>query len=883
MSAGLSSLISLGRSPRFRAAKSPALALLLASPRVDYSLAPRAINRRAKSARALDCARRALTLARAAARLDRTGLSDALAALALEDLGRDDEAAAWYAKAALRAPREGWIHLARAEALRRTGNLEGFAREATAAHYLDEGAGAFRFAVAGPRGQTVRQALNGASAYLKKHPRSAWALALRGDLKRFPEIGDFPGAVADFKAALRLAPREAWIHAYLSRALISTGDPKGALDAVRRAVALRPDCGWIRAWEGEVLRRKGSTREAVSSLNRAIKIDANYEFAWAWRGGAHRMLGHLKEAERDLTRAAELDPTYAWTFVERQLVRRARGHMKEALDDLEAARRLDPKSEFCERPEEASRAVAQLTAWLAKHPKDDRARAWLGRTRLVSGDFEGARRDLARARARAWHGEALAMLGRHQEAELEFSAALKTQPDHAEVLAQRGQSRLALGRTAQALVDLRAAAQREPRAAWIHAAHSEAALAAGRKAEAAAAFRRARGLAPSDIEKRARRLIEAGRHEEAAALCTRALVFEPKGRELLAVRAEAYRCLHRHAEAVADHDRLVALSKRDPQALLSRGAARRAARDYAGALSDARAARRQRPVSALILEAEALRNLGREREASAAAARACALEPRRAWAWVVRAKAALQDGDRLAARGYCEQALRLDATDAKALGWRAWVNIRLGAPERARGDARLARALSPDTAWLLAAEAEASRALGDHESARRLMAEAVRLDPRCSCGYDIIGDEPSSVREDHFHAWVYAWSAASQRAAGGVAAARADFAHALELDPGCSWARAWSGETSLAEGRPAAALADLDAALKADPRHADAWAWRGRALTDLGRKDEAVKSYRSALKLEPDHVWALIGLGVCLGTSHYLERARKLAPGLFNK
>ena len=221
-----------------------------------------------------------------------------------------------------------------------------------------------------PRGQTVSQALAGASAYLKKHPRSAWALALRGDLKRFPEIGDFPGAVADFQAALRLAPREAWIHAYLSRALISIGDPQGALGAVRRAVALRPDCGWIRAWEGEVLRRKGSAREAVRSLDRAIKIDGSYEFAWAWRGGANRLLGRLKEAERDLTRAIALDPSYAWSFVERQLVRRACGRINEALDDLEAARRLDPKSEFCARPDEAPRAIAQLSSWLAKHPKD---------------------------------------------------------------------------------------------------------------------------------------------------------------------------------------------------------------------------------------------------------------------------------------------------------------------------------------------------------------------------------------------------------------------------------------------------------------------------------------------------------------------------------
>lgn len=879
----LARLVSLGRSPRFRDAKSPALDLLLVSPRGDYAPAPRAINRRAKSARAKARARQALALAKSASRSDNTGLSDALAALALEDLGRDAEAASWYARASRRAPREGWLRLARAEALRRTGDLNGFVKEATAAHYLDEGAGAFRFAVAGPRGQTVRSALDGATAFLKKHPRAAWVLALRGDLKRFPEIGDFPGAVADFRAALKLAPREAWIHAYLSRALISIGDHAGALAAVKRASALRPDCAWILAWEGEVLRRAGDLKNALKRLDRSLALDENYEFAWAWRGGVNRLLKRFAAAEKDLSRAAELDPSYAWTMVERHLVRRARGNMAGALDDLDAARRHDPKSEFCSRPADAPAAIAQLRAWLKKHPKDARARAWLGRT---AGDRDELKRAVALSPSSGWIraflGEALAGLGLHAEAEAEFSAALKAEP-LAEARARRGQSRLALGRGAAALADLREAARLEPRAAWIHAAHSDAALSAGRKGEAKAAFLRARGLAPGDLENRVKRLTESGNHEEAAAQCTRALKFEPASRSLRAARAEAYRCLHLHDEAVKDHDVLVAQSKNDPEAVLSRGAAKRAAFDFKGALQDARACLKARPVSALILRSEALRNLGREPEALAAAARACSLDPKRAWAWVVRAKAALQYGDPLAARGFCDKAVRLDATDAKALGWRAWARLRLGDPKRAQADARLGRALSSETAWLLAAEAEASRALGDAAAARRLMAEAARRDPRCSCAYDILGDEPPAVREDKFHAWLYAWCGAAQRAAGALLAASADFDHALSLDLNCSWARAWRGEAALAQDRPAAALADLEAALKADPSDADAWTWRGKALSALGRTDEAVKSYRSALAIDGNHVWALIGLGVSSDSPSHLEKARKLAPGLFRK
>ncbi|MDE2142596.1 MAG: hypothetical protein KGJ84_09320, partial [Elusimicrobia bacterium] len=180
-----------------------------------------------------------------------------VAALACEDLKRPKDAIRWYTHAVHSAPKEGWILLARADAKRRLGDLNGFLRDASAAHYLDEGAGVFRSAVVDPRKDSVPNAIAGATKYLRSHPKAAWALALRADLKRFPEINDFPGALADFEAAARLAPKEAWIHAYLSRARITGGDAAGALEAVTRAAGLRPDCGWIRAWKGEVLRRFG--------------------------------------------------------------------------------------------------------------------------------------------------------------------------------------------------------------------------------------------------------------------------------------------------------------------------------------------------------------------------------------------------------------------------------------------------------------------------------------------------------------------------------------------------------------------------------------------------------------------------------------------------
>ena len=261
-----------------------ALAHLLSRPRSEYGLAPRGINRLARSAAARAAATRALGEARAAVRLDRRFLlAPIVAALACEDLGRPREAAAWFGRAISLAPKEGWLRLARGDARRRAGDLDGFVADATAGHYLDEGAASLRFAAADPREESAAAAIAGAGRLLRRRPRAAWALALRGDLKRFPEINDFSGALADLEAAARLSPRSGWIWAHLSRARIFQGDAAGAGDAMDRAVRAAPGCGWIRAWRGELRRRAGRPREALADLEAAVRLSPDYEMAYAWR------------------------------------------------------------------------------------------------------------------------------------------------------------------------------------------------------------------------------------------------------------------------------------------------------------------------------------------------------------------------------------------------------------------------------------------------------------------------------------------------------------------------------------------------------------------------------------------------------------------------
>lgn len=881
-----------------------ALARLTEAPRAQYGLQPGGISRRAKGARAVAAAKAALADALSAARLDPLlPLARVAAALACEDLGRGKDTLRHLDAAVRLAPAEGWLRQFRADVRRRAGDLSGFAADADRAALLDESAAYFRFA-AEPRAASLRRVIAGADRFLEKHPGTHWMLATRADCKRYPEINDFEGALRDFEAAVAAAPRCAWAWAYLSRARMTSAGPGPALEAIERAVALAPSCGWIRVWRGEVRRRLGDLKGAMADFEQGLAFDPQYEFGYAWRGGARRALGLHEKALEDLDLAAALDPSYAWTFHERSLALRALGRVKEAVADLERAAALDPKFQW--GPD-----LSPLDAYLGKGPGDAAAWAWRGQGRVAGNDLTGAVSDLSRAlsldprsaRALLWRGRALALLGKAGAALRDFDAAIARDPRQAQAFAWRAELR---GPEA-ALADLSAAARLEPRAAWIWLAKAAAGERLGRWSAAAADYARAQSLDSRDLRiavraagalarakkvpaalERAQALSAAGEHELCAQACSAILEAAPRDERARRLRAEARRCMGDYAGAVADLDALCRNAPGDARRVLSRGVARRTAWDFDGALADARLSRRlsRSPLpESFVLESEALRALGAVDAAVAAASEALRLEPGRAWAFVVRAKA-LRFASPSAALANTEKACALAPRDGKAHAWRGLMLRRLRRLGESKKALDLALSLEPSCAWARALRGEVRRELGDAAGCWQDASEAARLDPRNSAAYDMLGSPRSPSHHDPFSAWLFAWRAAARRQAGELPAARADFDRAVALDASCFWARAWRGELLL-ESEPKAALRDLDAALAA-LQVPDWHSWRGRALCALGRCDEARKSFGAALQQDAAHVWSLVGLGVCLEKSRQaakalecFARAKELAPGLF--
>ena len=298
------------------------------------------------------------------------------------------------------------------------------------------------------------------------------------------------------------------------------------------------------------------------------------------------------------------------------------------------------------------------------------------------------------------------------------------------------------------------------------------------------------------------------------------------------------------------------------EAYVARAASRLLRGDFAGAATDARAARRARPRDplAVLLHATALERLGRRSAALAAYADAGKLEPCCSVSFMLRARLETSPRRRDAA---LEGALRADPCYALiTLSW-----------------------LKPEASW--------------DAHARRLVGFAFR-DPELAGWYQRqqeIHYAPYHFEEYEAAKGVHArrpgspWAAAlvargvlrcppdSERALEGLRLADS----AVKLAPGSGWMRAWRALGLLKAGRRPEALAEFDACLKLQPYYHRALAWRGGLLRSLGRVDEALADLDRACAIDElypfsahERSLARRLAGDMLGAALELDRAYRL-------
>jgi tetratricopeptide (TPR) repeat protein len=199
---------------------------------------------------------------------------------------------------------------------------------------------------------------------------------------------------------------------------------------------------------GTSLVAEGRPDRAETFLSRAAARDPRRHWAWFALGICHSAQGRHADAAFDFGVCTILAPQFAWPHLNRGLALARCGRLTEALASYDRALELDHR--FVE-------------AWVDR-----------GLAHLELGNAEQARHDLATAISLyqptpvvlAAHAEALARLGRHDEAERAFAANIAGHPSDPLLFVARGFARLERDRSG-AIADFSRALQidgRNPRA-----------------------------------------------------------------------------------------------------------------------------------------------------------------------------------------------------------------------------------------------------------------------------------------------------------------------------------------------------------------------------------------------------------------------------------
>ena len=117
---------------------------------------------------------------------------------------------------------------------------------------------------------------------------------------------DLDGAIAEYRQALRLKPRDAKAHYELGLALKAKGDLDGAISEYREAIRLEPTLAEAHVNIGSALQVKGDLDGAIAEYREAIRLKPDLALAHANLGSMLRVKRELDESIVELREALRL-------------------------------------------------------------------------------------------------------------------------------------------------------------------------------------------------------------------------------------------------------------------------------------------------------------------------------------------------------------------------------------------------------------------------------------------------------------------------------------------------------------------------------------------------------------------------------------------------
>jgi len=289
--------------------------------------------------------------------------------------------------------------------------------------------------------EKAMESLNRAIELAAEDPRlRARALAARAPLQDDPE-----DVLADFDAAIELAPRNAAFVRDRGLYRIQHGDVEEGLTDLDRSLELNPEHVDTLEARALALGMQENVEQALASLDRAIELDPQRASAYYHRGRLHLASENIEAAIEDLSRALELKPSLADARLARAEAYRRNGDLEEAIADLDDLQKVAPNLDLIRR------LRLQLLVQV-------------GRTQQAIEELQKTieARDEPSADLQVELGTLFVLAEQDEKAIEAYSAAIDIDPETPNAYLRRADTRVRLGQHREAIKDYEEALQRQP-------------------------------------------------------------------------------------------------------------------------------------------------------------------------------------------------------------------------------------------------------------------------------------------------------------------------------------------------------------------------------------------------------------------------------------
>ena len=368
---------------------------------------------------------------------------------------------------------------------------------------------------------------------------------------------DHARAIAYYKRALELTPREDWYYLFLGKAYLDLLPQ--VQDANQRAALLREsETELLKAREVNPLNtdhtanlarlHRLGTRDYAKSLEyykQAVELSPHNAQLFNEMGQVYQLMGQIDQAEQSYQHSLELDPLYINTYVLLGELYRSQGHITDTLNLYkEALHTFETSVPYIKN------SVVQLYTEVGRiyleQKRYDEAMPWY--EKAIALDEKSLPAHSALGYVYVQQAGALKKEGKDAEAQAlwlkalaEFEQCVAVSPQDFTSWRNLASVYLQLGQTDKAIQAYTKCAQIKPTDVATCHALATLYLQTGRRAEAIAQYEALVKLAPNDLTALRNLAIlyrEAGRTQEALAMAQRALQLAPNDVQLQALVAE---------------------------------------------------------------------------------------------------------------------------------------------------------------------------------------------------------------------------------------------------------------------------------------------------------------------------------------------------------